>query len=436
MTRTSHFSLLMGSLLAKYLQVAKLKNIKDKWHHFVDLFHPFISTSFCGFIISSIHLYINDPSIDILNDVDAKFEKDPDRIITELELKHKKPQNDFMNKLSLPKGSEAPRELRRKEFVLRNSTLTNLWRSPNVRSLYNLILAFFVFLYLHIAIFYYFNVERLKRDLALVSWSFGQFHIVTAVWIGINLSIVFFLHPVFRFWASSRAFAKKKGLYDLMFCTLFVLYEAALLIIPPKIIIDCNIPPASSCALVMEQFRLFMKSYAFVRENINRVLKYKLHQDDDEESNSPPCLEDWWNCTSYTKFYRSWNILVHDWLYFYIYCDMYAILKSRTVAMLSVFLLSAIVHEYIVAVSLRFIFPPLFTLFYIAGIIFIFMTRRRTSNFWNFFLWFTLLLGYGLLLVFYSLEMSARINCPRILDSWLDYAVPRFLHCNVISFPV
>ncbi|XP_055945696.1 sterol O-acyltransferase 1-like isoform X2 [Argiope bruennichi] len=115
---------------------------------------------------------------------------------------------------------------------------------------------------------------------------------------------------------------------------------------------------------------------------------------------------------------------------------MYAILKSRTVAMLSVFLLSAIGHEYIVAVSLRFIFPPLFTLFYIAGIIFIFMTRRRTSNFWNFFLWFTLLLGYGLLLVFYSLEMSARINCPRILDSWLDYAVPRFLHCNVISFPV
>ncbi|XP_055928786.1 sterol O-acyltransferase 2-like [Argiope bruennichi] len=196
---------------------------------------------------------LQDPSIDILNDVDAKFEKDPDRIITELELKHKKPQNDFMNKLSLPKGSEAPRELRRKEFVLRNSTLTNLWRSPNVRSLYNLILAFFVFLYLHIAIFYYFNVERLKRDLALVSWSFGQFHIVTAVWIGINLSIVFFLHPVFRFWASSRAFAKKKGLYDLMFCTLFVLYEAALLIIPPKIIIDCNIPPTSSCALVMEQ---------------------------------------------------------------------------------------------------------------------------------------------------------------------------------------
>ncbi|XP_055931626.1 sterol O-acyltransferase 1-like [Argiope bruennichi] len=476
---------------------------------------------------------LQDPSIDILNDVDAKFEKDPDRIITELELKHKKPQNDFMNKLSLPKGSEAPRELRRKEFVLRNSTLTNLWRSPNVRSLYNLILAFFVFLYLHIAIFYYFNVERLKRDLALVSWSFGQFHIVTAVWIGINLSIVFFLHPVFRFWASSRAFAKKKGLYDLMFCTLFVLYEAALLIIPPKIIIDCNIPPASSCALVMEQFRLFMKSYAFVRENINRVLKYKLHQDDDEESNSPPCLEvgkliyflfaptliyrdsyprtsgirwgfvawnllqlflivlgdyivyicflansfnkagiepipithfvclmaiaifagsmisfvtfypilhclpnafaemlrfgdrlfyeDWWNCTSYTKFYRSWNILVHDWLYFYIYCDMYAILKSRTVAMLSVFLLSAIVHEYIVAVSLRFIFPPLFTLFYIAGIIFIFMTRRRTSNFWNFFLWFTLLLGYGLLLVFYSLKMSARINCPRILVGFSSF---------------
>ncbi|XP_055931651.1 sterol O-acyltransferase 2-like [Argiope bruennichi] len=236
------------------------KILISKWYHF--------DSSFCRLIISSIHLFINDPSSDILDDVDAKLQKGHNRIIVELELKHKKPQNDFINKPSLPKYSEALRELRRKEFVLRNSTLTNLWRSPNVRSLYNLILAFFVFLYLHIAIFYYFNVERLTRDLALVSWSFGQFHIVTAVWIGINLSIVFFLHPVFRFWASSRAFAKKKGLYDLMFCILFVLYEAALLIIPPKIIIDCNIPPASSCALVMEQSRLFMKSYAFVEKTL------------------------------------------------------------------------------------------------------------------------------------------------------------------------
>ncbi|XP_055948165.1 sterol O-acyltransferase 1-like isoform X2 [Argiope bruennichi] len=423
---------------------------------------------------------LQDPSIDILNDVDAKFEKDPDRIITELELKHKKPQNDFINKPSLPKGSEAPRELRRKEFVLRNSTLTNLWRSPNVRSLYNLILAFFVFLYLHIAIFYYFNVERFKRDLALVSWSFGQFHIVTAVWIGINLSIVFFLHPVFRFWASSRAFAKKKDddeesnsppcpevgklIYFLFAPTLiyrdsyprtsgirwgFVawnLLQLFLIVLGDYIVYICFLANSFNKAgiepIPITHFVCLMAIAIFAGSMISFVTFYPILH----------CLpnafaemlrfgdrlfyEDWWNCTSYTKFYRSWNILVHDWLYFYIYCDIYAILKSRTVAMVSVFMLSAIVHEYIVAVSLRFIFPPLFTLFYIAGIIFIFMTRRRTSNFWNFFLWFTLLLGYGLLLVFYSLEMSTRINCPRILDSWLDYAVPRFLHCNVISFPV
>ena len=30
-------------------------------------------------------------------------------------------------------------------------------------------------------------------------------------------------------------------------------------------------------------------------------------------------LQDWWNVTNYASFYRTWNIIVHDWLYEYIY---------------------------------------------------------------------------------------------------------------------
>ncbi|KFM75785.1 hypothetical protein X975_03410, partial [Stegodyphus mimosarum] len=43
--------------------------------------------------------------------------------------------------------------------------------------------------------------------------------------------------------------------------------------------------------------------------------------------------------------------------------------------------------------------------------------------------------GWGILTVFYSLEWYARINCPRTLDSWLDYVVPRSFLCDVISLP-
>lgn len=33
-------------------------------------------------------------------------------------------------------------------------------------------------------------------------------------------------------------------------------------------------------------------------------------------------LQDWWTCTSFSAFYRKWNLLVHDWIKAYIYQDM------------------------------------------------------------------------------------------------------------------
>lgn len=31
--------------------------------------------------------------------------------------------------------------------------------------------------------------------------------------------------------------------------------------------------------------------------------------------------QDWWNSTSYSNYYRTWNVVVHDWLYYYAYKD-------------------------------------------------------------------------------------------------------------------
>ena len=33
-------------------------------------------------------------------------------------------------------------------------------------------------------------------------------------------------------------------------------------------------------------------------------------------------LQDWWNSPSYADWYRSWNVVVHDWLYTYVYKDL------------------------------------------------------------------------------------------------------------------
>ncbi len=74
---------------------------------------------------------------------------------------------------------------------------------------------------------------------------------------------------------------------------------------------------------------------------------------------------DWWNSTSYNMYYRTWNTLVHDWLYEYIYRDLYQIFgsKYKTLAQFGVILISAVVHEYILSFTFGFFFPVLLFLF-------------------------------------------------------------------------
>lgn len=71
--------------------------------------------------------------------------------------------------------------------------------------------------------------------------------------------------------------------------------------------------------------------------------------------------KDWWNSTSYANYYRTWNVVVHDWLYYYAYKDLLWFFSKRfkSAAMLAVFAMSAVVHEYALAVCLSYFYPVL-----------------------------------------------------------------------------
>ncbi|XP_061471130.1 sterol O-acyltransferase 2 isoform X2 [Rhineura floridana] len=79
--------------------------------------------------------------------------------------------------------------------------------------------------------------------------------------------------------------------------------------------------------------------------------------------------KDWWNSTSFSTYYRTWNVVVHDWLYYYVYQDLLWLLrgKARAVAMLTTFIVSAVVHEYAITFCLGFFYPVMFTLFAVFG---------------------------------------------------------------------
>ena len=57
---------------------------------------------------------------------------------------------------------------------------------------------------------------------------------------------------------------------------------------------------------------------------------------------------DWWNSIEFGSYYRKWNIVVHDWLYYYVYLDIYrffpTLRKARMITQLLTFIISAIIH--------------------------------------------------------------------------------------------
>jgi len=147
--------------------------------------------------------------------------------------------------------------------------------------------------------------------------------------------------------------------------------------------------------------------------------------------------KDWWNSTTFANYYRTWNVVVHDWLYVYIYRDIYNLMKTtnshtRIIPKFAVFTVSALVHEYILAFAFRFFYPVLFFMFGNVGVLFIFVTDKRKERYWNVFMWVALFMGMGFLMSLYSMEYYARLNCPPNTDSFLDLFIPRSWTCDAI----
>eukprot|EP00002_Diphylleia_rotans_P035635 TRINITY_DN7795_c0_g1_i1.p1 TRINITY_DN7795_c0_g1~~TRINITY_DN7795_c0_g1_i1.p1 ORF type:complete len:629 (-),score=114.18 TRINITY_DN7795_c0_g1_i1:251-2137(-) len=117
---------------------------------------------------------------------------------------------------------------------------------------------------------------------------------------------------------------------------------------------------------------------------------------------------DWWNTVSWSGYYRKWNVVVHNFLYRHIYIpSLYTAEFGMNTSMWITFLISAFVHEFILAVSFRFFKPILLIMFTGPGVFFIYLTRGFRGNplamrFWNVFMWIMLMIGTGMLLTFYA----------------------------------
>lgn len=141
--------------------------------------------------------------------------------------------------------------------------------------------------------------------------------------------------------------------------------------------------------------------------------------------------KDWWTCTSFSDYFRTWNILVHDWLYTYIYKDVYElIIRNKLVAKLTVFIVSAVVHEWALTYMVGFFFPALFIEFIFGGALLSFFSFPK-HTLWNVLFWYGLTFGCGSLISLYSIEYFARRNVPD--TSMKSIFVPWWLTCDCIG---
>nr|CAD2172050.1 unnamed protein product [Meloidogyne enterolobii] len=145
----------------------------------------------------------------------------------------------------------------------------------------------------------------------------------------------------------------------------------------------------------------------------------------------------WWSSRNMAYYYRSWNLVVHEWLYTYIYRDISNLLGSTTfgnaLAQMSVFFISAVFHEYWFTVSLRMFYPIIFFLYFvIGGIIFLLSNLiKKPSSTWNVVLWWNLMLGTGIFFACYASEWYARQKCSKIYENnLLDLLIPRVWDCQ------
>lgn len=78
-------------------------------------------------------------------------------------------------------------------------------------------------------------------------------------------------------------------------------------------------------------------------------------------------VQDWWNQSTFSSYYRTWNVLVQDWLYTYVYKDVLLLGGNALTGRLLVFGISAVAHEFILGFTMRFFYPALYVFFGVIG---------------------------------------------------------------------
>ncbi|XP_043938137.1 sterol O-acyltransferase 2 [Protopterus annectens] len=419
--------------------------------------------------------------------------------------------------------------------------VNELMEIPHIQTIYHMFVAVLLVFIISTAAMDFIDEGRLITDFELFFFAFGKFPVVISTWIFMFLYTLVVPYLALYLWGGSFHSSRFPRLHSIALGVLVIFCQAYMLgYYPVHVVIQNSLPPASRFIVILEQVRFLMKSYAFLRENVPKIIHIK--QKPGEEIKIPQfssylyflfcpvliyrdsyprtayirwkyvakyfaqviggmfygyfvllrlCIplftamnkqpfskktlvlslfqatlpgtfmlliafylflhcwlnafaemlrfadrmfyQDWWNSTSFSNYYRTWNVVVHDFLFYYVYQDFLWLFgkKMRTAGMLTVFFVSAIAHEYVLTLCLGYFYPVMFCLFAIIGVVFNFtMTDKRKGPVWNIIVWTFLFIGQGIQLSLYSQEWYAQIHCPLTEKSFWELITPRSWSCQ------
>ncbi|RNA41655.1 sterol O-acyltransferase 1-like isoform X2 [Brachionus plicatilis] len=434
--------------------------------------------------------------------------------------------------------------IKEKVFVHRESLLTELFKISHIKTFRHIFISVLIIICAQILIYDYTTFGKINLDFDLFWWSFKGFQITMIFyWLPMQLSGLFLVYYFFKLWALKRH-QTKSVLMDGIFLSICIIYFLLMIIVPLYNIYSVSF--ACRVIILLEQVRILMKSYAFVRSNVTSILNHAIYnnKNDSDKPKRTGCPEfskylyfmfaptlvyrneyprtkkvnwkmvicyfaeiggviiytyclfdrfcipvfskvvvkdldfkaylylisisilpgaliqmmiffsllhswhnawaemlrfgdrqfylDWWNSCSFNTYYRTWNTLVQDWLYNYIYVDVNRLLgkKRKALSQFLVIFISSIFHEHILSFIFGFFYPVMFFLFSGFGFICLFIPRGNNAA-WNVFVWISLFSGIGIQVCLFSIEWNAREQCPRYFDSVLDYFIPRSIMCSL-----
>ncbi|CDF41223.1 unnamed protein product [Chondrus crispus] len=117
---------------------------------------------------------------------------------------------------------------------------------------------------------------------------------------------------------------------------------------------------------------------------------------------------EWWNSTTLNHFWRTWNVLVHEWCVRHLYIESRRHNVKPSTAAFGTFFMSAVLHEYVCMIGFRMLRPYMFLRMMLQ------VPLMKLSNSWagtrkgNMLMWLMLFVGQPVVVLMYARENVAK----------------------------